>query len=107
MPTGMQGRDLLAADATNQPVLIEDAGLAFADPHGQTASRTLVHDHWRMTVFEGSDLGELYNLSADPHELSNLWSVAQSAAQKAEMMHRLVERQMALQDTSLVSTHQA
>ncbi|MDA0186501.1 MAG: sulfatase-like hydrolase/transferase [Proteobacteria bacterium] len=106
-PVGMQGRDLLAADAANLPVLIEDAGLAFASDDGLTASRTLVHDDWRMTAFAGSDLGELYNLGADPSELSNLWADPAFAAHKADLMQQLVLRQIALRDTSLLPTHQA
>jgi len=103
----MQGRDLMAEDAANLPVLIEDAGIAFAAPGAPTASRTLVHEGWRLTVFEGSDLGELYDLGRDPHELVNLWAAPEAAGQRAELMYRMVERQIALQNTSLVSTHQA
>ncbi|MCK0150131.1 sulfatase-like hydrolase/transferase [Marivita sp. S6314] len=106
-PVGMQGRDLLAEDAENLPVLIEDAGLSFADPDGKTASRTLVHEGWRMTVFEGSELGELYDLEKDPSELSNLWSDGSAAQRRVRMLYLLADRQMALQDASLVPTHQA
>jgi arylsulfatase A-like enzyme len=106
-PRGMQGRDLRAADADDLPVLIEDAGLAMTDPTGRTSSRTLVDGGWRMTVFEGTDLGELYDLGTDPHELANLWSDPGAAAQRAEMLHRLALRQMALSDSSLLPTHQA
>ena len=107
MPLGMQGRDLLAEDATNEPVLIEDAGLAFANPGGPVASRTLLHQGWRLTVFEGSELGELYDLENDPHELSNLWADRAVFEQKATMLHLLADRQMTLQDASLIATHQA
>jgi len=106
-PVGMQGRDLLAPDAADLPVLIEDAGLAFASDDGRTASRTLVHDGWRMTVFEGSELGELYDLGADPSELSNRWADPVLATRKAELMQQVVQRQIALRDTSLQPTHQA
>ena len=106
-PIGMQGRDLLAENVNNLPVLIEDAGLSFADPGGPVASRTLVHESWRLTVFEGSDLGELYDLSTDPYELSNLWADKAASKHKAQMLHQLVDRQMALQDSSLIPTHQA
>lgn len=106
-PVGMQGRDLLAEDAADLPVLIEDSGLAFASDDGQTASRTLVHQGWRMSIFEGSDLGELYDLEADPHELSNLWADPAVAARKADMMQYLALRMIDLRDTSLLSTHQA
>jgi arylsulfatase A-like enzyme len=106
-PVGMQGRDLLAEDAANLPVLIEDSGLAFASDDGRTASRTLVHDGWRLSLFEGTDLGELYDLEADPLELSNLWADPASAPRRAEMIERLAQRMLDLRDTSLLSTHQA
>ena len=106
-PTGMQGRDLLAPDAENLPVLIEDAGLSFASDDGRTSSRTLVHEGWRMSVFEGTDLGELFDLSDDPHELRNRWSDPAAQAKKAAMMHLLIDRQMALRDATLAPTHQA
>lgn len=106
-PIGMQGRDLLAKEAADLPVLIEDSGLAFAARGESTASRTLVHQGWRISVFDGSDLGELYDLHADPSELSNLWADPAHAARKAQMMQHLVQRQIALRDTTLLSTHQA
>ncbi len=106
-PIGMQGRDLLAEDAPNLPVLIEDAGLSFADKSGQTASRTLVHDNWRLTLFEATKLGELYDFASDPHEISNLWADPAATERKTEMLHLLAERQMALQAAELIPTHQA
>ena len=107
VPYGMQGRDLLGENAPNLPVLIEDAGLGFASDDGNTASRTLVHENWRMSVFEGSELGELFNLAEDPHELRNLWADPVAASQKAHLMHQLALRMLALRDTSLSPTHQA
>jgi len=106
-PVGMQGRDLLADDAENLPILIEDSGLAFASDDGRTATRTLVHDGWRMSVFEGSELGELYDLNRDPDEITNLWSDPAASGQRATMLHQLTDRQIALCDRSLVPTHQA
>lgn len=106
-PVGMQGRDLLAKGCANLPVLIEDAGLSFADPKGQTACRTLLHNNWRLTLFEGSKMGELYDLEKDPHELSNLWSDHASTDRKTDMLQSLAERQMALQRSDLIPTHQA
>ena len=106
-PVGMQGRDLLAPDAQNLPVLIEDAGLGFASDDGRTAFRTLVHEGWRISVFEGSDLGELYDLDDDPHELRNLWADPSAREVKSSMLLQMIDRQMSLRDTSLVPTHQA
>lgn len=107
IPVGMQGRDLLAARAEDLPVLIEDSGLAMAGKDGRTAICSLVHGGWRMSVFEGSDLGELFHLQSDPHELQNLWANPTAQDQKTRMLHQLAQRQIALRDTSLVPTHQA
>ncbi|MDG1431519.1 MAG: sulfatase-like hydrolase/transferase [Paracoccaceae bacterium] len=107
IPSGMQGHDLLTEGAKNLPVLIEDSGLAMTSTDGRTAYRTLVHDGWRMSVFEGSDLGELFDLSMDPDELENRWSDASAAGQKMMMMQLLVDMMITLRNTSLVSTHQA
>ena len=107
IPVGMQGRDLLAEAAEDLPVLVEDAGIAFASKDGRTATRTLVFEGWRISVFEGSELGELYDLGADPHEFTNLWADPSAAAQKSRMLHYLIKQQMSLTDTSLISTHQA
>ena len=103
----MQGRDLLADDVKNLPVLIEDSGFLMASDDGRTAFWSLVHDSWRMSVFEGSDLGELFNLGEDPDELDNRWADSAETSQKMAMMHLLIDRQIALRSKSLVPTHQA
>ena len=107
VPHGMQGRDLLADDVKNLPVLIEDSGLVMASDDGRTAFWSLVHDSWRMSVFEGSDLGELFNLGVDPDELDNLWADPAATSQKMAMMQLLIDRKIALRSKSLVPTHQA
>jgi hypothetical protein len=60
-----------------------------------------------MSVFEGSDLGELFNLGEDPDELDNRWADSAATSQKMAMMHLLIDRQIALRSKSLVPTHQA
>ena len=106
-PYGMQGRDLFADDVKNLPVLIEDSGFLMASNDGRTAFWSLVHDSWRISVFEGSDLGELFNLGEDPNELNNLWADPATTSQKMTMMHFLIDRQIALRSKSLIPTHQA
>ncbi len=108
VPVGMQGQDICAPSAQNKPILIEDPGIGvYIDPDADTSIRSLVHDGWRMSVFEGSDLGELYDLDADPHELTNLWSDPSAALQKTAMLQAMIQRQIALRDKSLIATNQA
>ena len=106
-PYGMQGRNLFADDVKNLPILIEDSGYAMASDDGQTAYCSIVHNRWRMTIFEGSELGELFNLEEDPYELTNLWFDSAASSKKLEMMHLLIDRQIALRSKSLAPTHQA
>jgi len=108
VPVGMQGRDLLAPSAPDLPVLIEDAGIGvYRDPLANTSIRTLVHQGWRLSIFEGSQLGELYNLEADPEEMDNLWAAPDHAGKKLEMLQLLIDRQIQLRDKSLLATNQA
>jgi hypothetical protein len=51
--------------------------------------------------------GELYDLEADPHELHNLWDEAGSAAVKAELTERLVQKMLELAERSPRPTHTA
>ena len=108
LPIGIQGQDVLAPDAKDLPVLIEDPGMdVYSDPEADSSIRTLVHQGWRMSVFEGSHLGELYNVEEDPFELNNLWAHPASQTKKAELFELMVHRQIALRDKSLLATNQA
>lgn len=110
VPVGMQGGDLFARGRANTPVLIEDPGMGvYRDPDARTSIRTLVHEGWRLSIFEGSELGELYDLRADPHEVNNLWASRDDGAQrrKAEMLFQLAQTQLAQRDRSILATNQA
>jgi arylsulfatase A-like enzyme len=109
VPLGMQGRDILAGDAGDPPVLIEDPGIAvFADADARSAITTLVHEGWRLSLLEDApDWGELYDLRNDPEEIENRWSGPGAAAAKARMLEALARRQIDLRDLSLCPTGRA
>lgn len=110
VPVGMQGRDMLAGGQDNLPVLIEDPGMGvYRNPDARTAIQTLVHQRWRMSLFEGTGLGELYDLVEDPLELTNLWASSDPVCQakKTELLFALAQRQLDLRDRSLVAENQA
>ena len=107
-PIGMQGRDLLALDVQDLPVLIEDPGIGvYTDPDANTSVRSIVYQNWRLSVFEGSTLGELYDLENDPDELNNLWNDTSSERKKNEMLEMMLQRIIALRDKSVLATNQA
>ncbi|VAW36629.1 Sulfatase [hydrothermal vent metagenome] len=61
---------------------------------------SLVSKKWRLTVWEGKEWGELYDLQADPEELNNLWDDSQFAAEKSHFLLQMVQRMQSLNDTS-------
>lgn len=77
---GMQGRSLLPdiANSARTPrgaLLIEEEGqrvyLGFST---RVRLRSLMTDRYRLSLYDGADWGELYDLHNDPHEVLNLWN---------------------------------
>ncbi|MCE8023920.1 sulfatase family protein [Billgrantia aerodenitrificans] len=107
VPIGMQGQDLFgtmpAAD-----VLVEDPGIqVFRDSEACSSIVSLVTERWRLSLFEGHEGGELYDLETDPDELDNRWDDPVCRETRLELQHRLGQRLVALRDRSLVATARA
>jgi arylsulfatase A-like enzyme len=103
---GMQGHDLAAvmsgqAAGVRDALMIEEEGqrviLGF---DRRIRCRTLLAENHRLTIYDGADWGELYDLRQDPHELQNLWDVAQSAQVRARLLERLSRAMLSHIDTS-------
>jgi arylsulfatase A-like enzyme len=87
-----QVRDALMLEEENQRVI-----LGF---DSRTRCRTLLMDNRRLTVYDGADWGELYDLNIDPHETCNLWDNPAHAELRALMMQKLAYTMLAHTDTS-------
>lgn len=48
--------------------------------------RTFVNDRHKLTLWKNQPYGELFDLEADPDELSNLWDDPASQSLKAELL---------------------
>ena len=109
VPVGMQGRDLFAAAAANLPVVVEDPGISvFADADARSAILSVVHDGWRLSLFEQAPgRGELYHFAEDPDEMANLWDASEASARKADLLEKLCLRQLSLRDMRLCPTARA
>jgi arylsulfatase A-like enzyme len=93
--SGIQGRSLM-------PV-VTDGGTAVRDcvfiqydhqvpsPGSGVPPRvhTLIDGRHRLSVFQGTPWGELYDLRDDPGEFENLWDLPAHAATRAAMVERL------------------
>lgn len=110
---GMQGMDLAAsladpAAAGQAAVLVEEdgheVGFGFSAP---ARVRTILSAHWRMSIYEGCDWGELYDLSRDPHEMVNLFDEPAHRKVRAELFEQLARQMMAQADRSPAPTARA
>jgi arylsulfatase A-like enzyme len=61
--------------------------------------RTLVTDRYKLTVYRGSQDGELFDLLDDPQELQNRWSDPEYAGVRAALMLRFVQAEMEREPT--------
>ena len=56
--------------------------------------KTLVNEQYKLTVYYGREYGELFDLSADPGEINNLWANADYTDLKADMVMKLLQAEL-------------
>ena len=106
VPEHWEARSLtgLVNGAATQDEPLRDAVYAeLARDHIQVGAEYIImrRDHdWKVVVYPGSHEGELYDLSADPGELNNLWHDAAHASLRDELMTETL-------NWHVVSTHKA
>ena len=103
---GIQGEDLCSVmdgsdELADRSILIESTTqypyLGFDDIVSVT---TLVDERWRLSVWQGCEWGELYDVENDPGEVTNLWDNPKYAEVLRHLLHRLVIRTQDHADTS-------
>lgn len=103
---GIQGKSLLGLMRGDMPtvrdaMIIEEEGqrviLGF---DSRIRCRTLLMNDHRLTIYDGADWGELYDLNADPHEITNVWDAPAYTAVKAAMLEKLAFLMLHHVDTS-------
>jgi arylsulfatase A-like enzyme len=110
---GIQGRSLLPAindgrDWIDGAVLIEEENHrsvpGLPDP---PRARTLITGQWRLSVYSGTDWGELYDLSSDPHEIRNLFNEPANSRIRAELLWELSKEMTRLSPNLPLATKMA
>ncbi len=98
---GIQGRSLLPVIAGDDAQGREAAFVQYDHQRvnealgGVPRIHTLVDKRWRLSVFDGVEWGELYDLESDPGEFVNLWEDAGHAAVKARLIEQLLRFEIA------------
>jgi arylsulfatase A-like enzyme len=93
--TGIQGRSLLPVMADDRAPVRESVFIQYdhqvPSPGSGVPPRvhTLIDGRYRVSVFHGTQWGELYDLVDDPGEFENLWDDPAHAATRAALMERL------------------
>lgn len=108
---GMQGRETLQPGAPDRRdcTLIEHDGqtIRLGDTNRPRVRTLVTDDGWRLTLHGGLGFGELYHLTSDPFEMSNLFNDPAHAATRARLTERMAFEMIALQDVSPLPTAQA
>ena len=102
---GMQGRPFV--DDGGEPftardcALIEDEVQTLLPGYSVRGRvRTLLANGWRMSVYDGVERGEMFNLDEDPDETENRWNDPSSQRMQRSMLERLVREMIAHSETS-------
>lgn len=95
---GLQGRNLFRDPPPEGVIIEEDSQRVMTGFDRLQRVRTLVTERYRMSLREGEDWHELYDLHTDPDELSNLYQAPTAAAVRAELTELMLRRMIMLQD---------
>ena len=69
--------------------------------------RTIVTDRYRMSLREGEDWHELYDLQCDPHELENRYFDPKFENVRNELTETMLKRMISLQDRAPLPAYRA
>lgn len=104
---GLQGRDLFSEKPPEAVIVEEDSQRTMTGFDRPQRVRTVVNKQYRMSLRQGEDWGELYDLQNDPQEMNNLFDDPDSEPTKQMMMELMLRRMIELQDTAPLPAYRA
>ncbi len=104
---GIQGRDLMSTKPPEAIIVEEDSQRTMTGFDRPQRVRTLVTNNYRMSLREGEDWDELYDLSADPLEMHNLYDEPSALTIRQSLTDTMLRRTIALQDRSPLPAYRA
>ncbi len=103
IPANVQGMSLLPILAGQAPPHVHRDFVrseyhdALDRPHASHANM-LFDGRYKLVVYHGHSVGELYDLQEDPHEFANLWDDPRTQGCKHALMKRLFDATMLATD---------
>ncbi|KQI72991.1 hypothetical protein AN191_03550 [Loktanella sp. 5RATIMAR09] len=104
---GLQGRDLFATDPPEALIVEEDSQRTMTGFDRPQRVRTIVTDQHRMSLRQGEDWGELYDLSQDPQEITNLFDDPAALPVRQNLTEVMLRRMIDLQDRAPLPAYRA
>lgn len=104
---GLQGRDLLSTTPPDAIIVEEDSQRTMTGFDRPQRVRTVVTDRYRMSLREGEDWNELYDLLSDPGETENLYDTPTGQAAQHVLWETMLKRTIELQDRSPLPAYRA
>jgi arylsulfatase A-like enzyme len=104
---GLQGRDLLTTPPAKAIIVEEDSQRPMNGFDRPQRVRTVVTDRYRMSLRQGEDWHELYDLKEDPHEMRNLYGSASAEQIQAETTDIMLRRMIELQGRAPLPAYRA
>lgn len=98
-PPGLQGISTAKTLISGEKPVRTAAMTETDNDHVPIRARSISTNMWRMTYYIGEDFGELFDLTKDPAEITNLWYDARYEDIKTTLTRMLLEEVMAADDT--------
>jgi len=104
---GIQGRDLFSSAPPDAIIIEEDSQRTMTGFDKPQRVRTVVTQRYRMSLRQGEDWNELYDLQDDPDELHNLYDDSAFRTIRNEVTETMIRRMIELQDQSPLPAYRA
>ena len=104
---GIQGRDLQSTQPPEAVIVEEDSQRSMTGFDRPQRVRTIVTDRYRMSLREGENWNELFDLKDDPGELNNLFDQPAGKKARQTMTEIMLRRLISLQDRSPLPAYRA
>jgi len=104
---GMQGRDLFDSEPPEAVIVEEDSQRTMTGFDRPQRIRTVVTERYRMSLREGEDWDEFYDLQQDPDELHNRFNDPAHADEQRQVTETMLRRTIELQDRAPLPAYRA